>query len=942
MKFTKIALLGFAVSILTILLSLSSLAQQQLNLSDTLKFDSKILYGKFDNGLTYYIRENKKPEQRAELRLIVKAGSVLEDDDQQGLAHLVEHMAFNGTKSFPKNELVNFLEKEGIKLGADVNAWTSFDETGYMLQIATDTPQFVAKAFKILQEWASAVTFDSTEIDKERGVVGEEWRLRLGAGERIQRKHASILYYKSRYAERETIGKKEIIDTASYETLRRFYRDWYRPELMAVIAVGDFDKTQIYNLIKEDFASLTNRRPARERVDYKLPDHVESLVSIATDKELPGSSVRVFFKRDEDKEKMVGDYRRTMVHALYDQMLNARLGERLQKPNPPFVNAGTRNQRFIGGKQAYVVGVFVKEDSILSGLNAVIAEAYRVKQYGFTQTELDRTKKEMLRGMETVYNERDKSESKGFANELIRNFLIDEPAPGIEMEFAIYKQYMAGITLDEINKLSDICLTTTNRVATVSAPQKESVKIPTEAEVLTVLNSASSKTYQPYIDQVTTKPLIANLPKPGTIVKEKKIESLNVTEWILSNGARVVLKPTDFKNDEILFSAFSDGGTSLVADQDFMSAAYASMAASVGGVGEFDAIALQKMLAGKIVRVSPSIGELSEGFSGSAAPQDVETLFQLTHLYFTAARSDSAAFGALMTRWRASLQNRSASPEAAFQDTLQVTMGQYHFRVRPTTLQTIEEVHYDKALSIYKERFADAGSFTFFFVGNFQIEKIKPFVERYLASLPAENKNEHWKDLNIVAPKGVISKQVVRGIEPKSSVRIVFTGPFEWTQKNRYDLSAMVELANIKLRNVLREEKSGTYGVNVSGSPSLYPRKEYSLTVSFGCNPVRVTEMVNAAFQQIDSLKQVLPTTEDVQKVQEIQRRQHEIHLKENQFWIRELHSAYWHHGNPEHLLDYPKLVNGLKANDIQNAAKKYFDVNNYVKVVLVPEEKQH
>jgi zinc protease len=402
------------------------------------------------------------------------------------------------------------------------------------------------------------------------------------------------------------------------------------------------------------------------------------------------------------------------------------------------------------------------------------------------------------------------------------------------------------------------------------------------------------------------------------------------------------LKPTDFKNDEILFSAYSDGGTSLVSDEDFMSSQFASAAASVSGIGEFDAVALQKKLAGKVARVSPYVGELSEGLSGSAAPQDVETMFQLAYMYFTAARADSAAFGAFMMRQRASLQNRSATPDAAFQDTLQVTLGQYHFRTRPSTPQILDEVHYDKALSLYKERFADAGSFTFFFVGNFQLEKIKPFVERYLASLSAKNKNEHWKDLHIVAPKGVVSKQVVRGIEPKSSVRIVFTGSFEWTQKNRYDLSAMVELASIKLRNVLREEKSGTYGVSVNGLPSLFPRQEYSLTISFGCSPARVTELVNAAFQQIDSLKQVLPTKEDVQKVQEIQRRQHETNLKENQFWLGQLRAYYWHGEDLEKILNYPKLVNGLQANDIQVAAKKYFDVNNYVEVVLVPEEKPH
>ena len=347
-------------------------------------------------------------------------------------------------------------------------------------------------------------------------------------------------------------------------------------------------------------------------------------------------------------------------------MLNERLDELLQKANPPFISASTGNQRFIGGKQAYVLNALVKEDSILAGLNALTTEAYRVVQYGFAQTELDRTKKEMLRWMETAYHERDKSESKEFAAELTRNFLIAEPAPGIETEFALYKQYLPGITLSEIDELSKILLTTKNRVAAISAPQKEGVKVPTEAEVLAVLNSAGSKTYQPYQDQLTTKPLLAKLPAPGSIVKEKKYESMNVTDWTLSNGAHVVLKPTDFKNDEILFSAYSSGGTSTAADKDFMSAQYAPTAASVSGVGEYDAVALQKYLAGKIVTCRPLSEKLSEGFNGNAAPEDIETLFQLVYLYFTAARSDSAAFGALMTRQRAALQNRSVSPKRRF------------------------------------------------------------------------------------------------------------------------------------------------------------------------------------------------------------------------------------------------------------------------------------
>ncbi|TSA20713.1 insulinase family protein [bacterium] len=941
MKALRAALLFVSLLFIGALLMTSpAAAQQTFKPGDNLTIDPAITYGKFDNGLTYYIKVNKKPEKRAELRLAVKTGSVMEDDDQLGLAHFCEHMAFNGTKSFPKNEIINLLEKEGVRLGPDVNAYTSFDETVYMLQIPTDSAQLVEKAFKILEEWASAVSYDEKEIDKERGVLVEEWRLGRGASMRVLDKHFPKLLYNSQYAKRLPIGKKEVLEGAPYETVRRFFRDWYRPELMAVVAVGDFDKAAMENLIKDHFSKLTNKKPGRERTQYTVPDHAQPLVSVATDKELPSASVQMIFKRDPQPERTAGDYRRSILGQVYDGMFNKRLQERMQKPNPPFIFGGGGDGRWLGHKQAYTLYAQAKENSLLDGLDYILTEAYRVKQYGFTATEFERQKSDQLRWIERLYKERDKTESRNYADEYVRNFLQEELIPGIEVEFNLNKQFLPGIALEEINKLAEIRMATSSRVVAISAPEKEGVKVPSESEVLSVLNSAGTKKTDAYVDNVTTKPLLAALPKAGKVVSERKVESLGLTEWKLSNGALVVLKPTDFKNDEILFSAYSNGGTSLSTDPDFVSASMASQLVSMCGVGEFDAIALSKMLSGKVVNVNPMVSGLSEGFNGSASPQDLETLFQLAYLYATTPRKDTSAYGAFMSRMRASLQNRSVMPEGAFYDTIGVTMAQYHYRGRPMTPKLLDEVNLDKALAFYKDRFADASDFTFFFVGNFQLEKIRPYVEQYLASLPALDRKESWHDVGIFPPKGVVNKEVYRGMEPKSSVMITFTGAFDWSKQSKYDFNSLMELVNIKLREVIREEKSGTYGIRANGSPSLYPRKEFNVSVSWGCNPTRVEELVKTVMEQLDSLRIKKPDQVYVDKVKEIQRRNQEVNLKENRFWLSNFRQYYANSENPEEILDYNKLVDKLSTDAMQAAAKKYFDTKNVVKVVLFPEKK--
>lgn len=903
-----------------------------------LPVDSSITTGQLNNGLKYYIRVNRKPENRAEVRLAVNAGSILEDEDQQGLAHFVEHMAFNGTEHFAKHDLIDYLESIGMRFGPDVNAYTSFDETVYMLQIPTDSSEIVETAFRILQEWAYRVSFEPEEIDKERGVVIEEWRLGRGADARMRDEQFPTLFKDSRYAQRLPIGQKTVLDTFHHETLRRFYRDWYRPDMMALVAVGDFDKSHIENLIKTHFSGIPPSPAPRKREFYPVPDHSEPLFAIAADPEATGSRVSVYYKRDTREEGSEAAYRRSLVEALYDAMFNQRLDELRRQPEPPFLFAFSGQGRFVRTKEVYVLSAGVKEDQVAGGLETLLVEAARVRRFGFTATELQRQKTEMLRAMEQAYNERDKTESRVYAAEYIRNFLTAEPIPGIEYEYQLYQKFIPAITLEEVNRQAGELLTDHNRVVLVNMPEKEGVAVPSEAELQAVFQKAARVTVTPYLDQVSEAPLLPASPLPGKIGAENQIEEIGVTEWNLFNGVRVILKATDFQNDEVIFSAYSPGGNSLLPDRDYIAAVTAASIVSQGGVGNFSQIELQKKLAGKVVAVSPGIGALTESFSGSASPRDLETLFQLIHLYFTAPRKDSTAYLSYRSRIKGFLQNRGADPESAFEDTIDVVMAQRHFRARPWSEELLEEMDLARSFAIYRERFADASDFTFIFVGNLDLAAIRPLTETYLGSLPSLNRRETWKDPGIRPPAGVIRKEVRKGREDKSEVRIIFTGPFEWSRQNRYDIAAMAALLRIKLRETLREDLGGTYGVGVRASPSHYPEPDYEFSVSFGCAPGRVEELIQTVFQQIDSLKQFGASDKYLQKIKETQRRQYETDLKENNHWLSSLQFYYFNGESPLNILDYPQYVEKLDAAAIRKAAQAYLNEENYAIFILFPE----
>ncbi|MCE5252257.1 insulinase family protein [bacterium] len=913
--------------------------RQSLNLDAALLIDPGVAKGKLDNGLTWYVRENGKPEKRMELRLVVKAGSVLENDDQQGLAHFVEHMAFNGTKNFQKHELVNYLESIGMRFGPDLNAYTSFDETVYMLQVPTDSTHIVEKAFQILEDWAHNISFDDDEIDRERGVIVEEWRQGRGADMRMLDKQFPVLFHGSRYAERLPIGKKEIIEQFRHDTLRAFYKSWYRPDLMAVIAVGDFDKNQIESLIKQHFARIPSPKKPPKRIMYPLPDHDETLFAIATDPEATSNGVSIYYKHDAPPEGTVGDYRRQLVEYMYHGMFNQRLSELTKQSDPPFLYGYSTNTRMVLAKEMYVLGTGVKDNGIERGLDALMTEAARVRRFGFTLSEMNRQKQELLRFIEQAYSERDKTESGSFTNEYSRNFLADEPIPGIEVEYAIFNKYIPEITLEEVNRLATAWISDRNRVIMVNAPEKPGVKVPGEKEILTVIDTVSEKEIEPYVDTVSDRPLVETPPTPSPVVSERLIEKIGITEWTLANGVRVVLKPTDFKNDEIIFTSSSPGGYSLVPDRNFIAAKTASAIVNEGGAGPFNLIELDKKLSGKVVGVSPWISDLQEGITGNASPKDIETMFQLIYLYFTEPRKDSTAFLSYKSRMKGMIENRSARPETAFSDTVLVTMASYHPRMRPWTTALLDEMNLDASYDIYRDRFMDASDFTFYFVGNFDLSSIKPLVETYIGGLPSLKRKETWRDTGVMFPRGSIRKEVRAGIEQKSQVQLIFTGDFSWSYQNRYDMGSMTELLRIKLREVIREDMGGTYGVNVSQSLSHYPREQYQLTISFGCAPERVGELTAAVFTQIDSLKTSGTTDVYLEKVRESQKRQRETDLKDNSFWLNIMDFYYFNREDPLTVLQFDSMVENLSPDAVRKAANTYLDTNNLVQIILYPKD---
>lgn len=901
--------------------------------------DPAVRKGTLDNGLTYMLRENERPESRAELRLVVKAGSVDEDDDQRGLAHFVEHMLFNGTESWAGNEIIDYLETIGADFGADLNAYTSFDQTVYMLEVPTDREGLLRDGLRIFGEFAWKATFTGEEIEKERGVVLDEWRRGLGAGQRVRDEQLPILLKGSRYAERLPIGLPEVIEHAPAEAIRRFYRDWYRPERMAILAVGDFDAAEVEGWIREIFGAIPPTDELRERVDWEVPSWPDTLLALADDPELRGTSVGVSVKRPpEEDEATYGAYRRDLVDRLALGMFNARLGEIVRSDDAPFLGAGFGIDRIGRTVEIAKLGARVRDGEEARGLEAVVTEARRAEIHGFAEAELERRVRGMLAGIEATYAERDKTPSGAYVSEYTRHFLEGEPVPGIAAEVELWRELLPGITVEECE--SAFRGAASGGGVVIEATRPSAADLPGGDALLAAARRGAAAQPDAWEDEDPGTELLVDRLPPGRVVDRTEHPALGVTELALSNGVTVFLKPTDFQDDEIRFTAEAPGGLSVAPDDELLSAKAAGSIVGESGYGGHTTTELRKILAGKVVSASPFFDDRDHGVSGGSTVADLPTLLDAVVLVMTSPNRDPAAFERFRDRLRANLANRSSDPGTRYHDRLVAINTVDAPRLRPLTLDRIDEIDLDTALRFYRDRFANAADFAFFFAGNFDEETIVPLLEKTVGSLPSAGKAEsRWVDREVPFPDAPVRETVRAGSEPKGQTTFTMVSydgddPEEW-----YRMRTACSILERRLRETLREDLGATYGVSAGYSFDLVGPNRGLVRIAFGSDPDREEELLARAEEILEGLRRDGPTAEEIGKEKEIQTRDMEEAMETNGFWIGNL-ASQWIRGRPiEEIEGRLARIGELDREGIHRVFREHFGSPRRTAVFWKPEE---
>jgi len=903
-------------------------------------FDPAVSTGTLPNGLRYYIRRNGRPEKRLMLQLVVKAGSVDETDKQQGLAHFLEHMGFNGSKRFKPGELIATFEAIGARLGPHVNAQTGFDDTIYMFQLPTDKPEIVEKGMQALADFAGGMTLDPKEIDKERGVVVEEWRGGLGAGSRLRDQQIPVLFYQSKYAERLPIGKPEILKAFPPDELRAFYTKWYRPDRMAVVAVGDADPAIVDGLIKKEFGALPKAAGPPPERNYPVPLPSDVLVKMSTDPEATQSSVSIVRKRPSEREDRVGDYRRSLVSSLAYEMLNERFDEITRKPDAPFLGAGAYGGNLSPTVQTFTLAASVPEGKIQPGLVALEVEANRVERYGFGAAELERAKKWLLANYDRAYAEREKTESGSYVQEYVNNFLEGEPSPGIAYEQKLVQALVPAITAADVTTAAKNMFADTSRVILGVSPQKADIKIPTETELTSAVKTADSVEVTAWNDAASGATLIERTPDPGSIANRREIPELGVTVVRFANGVEAWLKSTDFKNDQVIFSLTASGGSSLAPPERFIEAQLATGQAELSGAGGHRAVDLQKLTAGKIASASPFISLSSHGITGSSTPANIETALQLLYIKFTAPGDDNEAFALIQRQLQASVLNRLSNPSAVFGDKLGEVNTMGHYTSKPLTVDRIASLDRSTMVSFYRERFANAADFTFFMVGTFKVDEALPLVARYVGSLPSTGKaSSRYKDVGMKFPAAVERARVEKGKEPKSQTVLSFAAepPIEEHEQTRVE--AATDVLEIALRDILREELGETYTVSVRLAQLPPQRGNGHIEIAFTASPDNVDKMLTRVQQEVARLQKEGPSQDLTTRAKETARREYETAIKQNGFWLGRLQSAKLLDRDPLLILSRLQRIDAVTPPVLQDMFKKYFPADRYTVVTLVPEK---
>jgi len=917
---------------------------ETLDMSAPIALDPSIRKAQLENGLTYYIRHNTEPANRATLMLVINAGSVQEDEDQLGLAHFVEHMMFNGTERFPKQALIDYFETVGMSFGPDVNAYTSFDETVYFLEFPTDDEEIIGTTFQVAEDWASRAAISDEEVESERGVILEEERLRdQNASGRLNKQLFPLILGESRYTDRMPIGDMDIVQNTPGETLRSFYRDWYRPDLMAVIVVGDIDVDDIEAKIDEHFGPLTAPETVRPRVSYSLPDYEDTGYLILTDPEFPVTIAQIIYRQAAPDLNSASVFRDRLIGNLFYKMLNFRLDDLTREADSPFLGAFVSEGQLVRGNNYQVVGVQVRQGEALSSLDAALTEVERVRRYGFTAAEVERAKSEILNTYERLFNDRENQRNHSLASEYSRNYLENEAVPGIEVEFKLVDRLLQGISRDDVNQRAELYVGGSNRSVFVVGPERDADSLPNEDELAAMISDLQTKQVDPYQDIEAVTALLTEIPEPVEIISRQTDETFNITDLTLANGARVVLKPTAFKEEEILFSATSPGGSSLVNDEDYPEADFIDSIVSQSAVGDVSYAALQRLLADKSVSVSPFIGELEEGFHGQSGQEFIETLFQLVYLYGTQPKADDDAFATLKDQYTESLRNRELDPRSAWTDAYIEARYGDSIRRKVPSLEVISSLDLERAFAIYQERFADFSDFTFIFVGNFDLVQMIDWSQRYLGNLPSLDRAETWLDVAPDPPTGVVEVPVYRGQDEQSLTTILFTGPSEDSLEKRLNLRMLEMILDILMREELREELGGVYAFSASASMEPDPDSLYRVSLTFGSDPARVEELVDALFGLIADVQAEGPREDLLEKARAQIIHQREEQLEQNSYWMRVL--EYWASEDDVDLTNFVDLevvetrTEAVTAEDVQAAAIDYLPLDRYILVSLYPED---
>ncbi len=929
----------FILSTLVLALSMSMAAQQP----QPLPVDSAVRVGNLDNGLTYYIRHNEYPKQRAEFHIAQAVGAILEEDHQNGLAHFLEHMAFNGTEHFEGKGIIEYFESIGVNFGGNINAYTSLDETVYRLsEVPTVREGIIDSALLVMHDWACGLSLLEEEIDAERGVIREEWRTGAQANRRMWKAINPLKYPGSQYAKRDVIGDTAVINNFAYDALRDYYKKWYGPDNQAIIVVGDIDVDQIEQKIKALWADVPARENRGERPLYSVENNQEPIVAIVRDKEAQYTRIEMEFKKDKLPQELRGTnaaYTMDLFVNLICEMFNNRLQELSMKPEATFVGAGSYYGELVKEKDAFVAIYLSKQGQEVAAYKDLLTQLEKMRRYGFTNAELDRVKKECLASYEKAYNERNTVRNINRAQECIRHYLDGAPMPGEEWEYQMLQQMLPMVTVDMLNQFAQGLITDENLIISFQAPEDKSVVLPTEAEAVEMLAAVKNEEIEAPVEEAIRENLVETAPKAGKIKKTNYIESLGATEWTLSNGVRVVVKPTTFKQDEILFYAFSQGGYSLVATADLPSAALATDVVELGGLADMSATDLQKALTGKRVSVSPSISAYNESVSGSSTIKDLETMLQLNYLYFTAPRRDEESYQTLMSILNSQLANRDKNPKVAFSDSVQMMQTDHSDRTIIFNKAMLEKVSLDKALEVYKARFANPADFIFFFVGNVDPndEAFQAQVRTWLGGLKTNKKMEKAADDKVRVAMGIQKNYFTRQMETKTaSNRIQYTSyDMAYTLANDLNMEMIGRILSTRYLESIREREGGSYGVGCAAWMNRHPVPYAQLIMQFDTDPEKQEKLMNIIHEEVNTIVENGPLAKDLNKEKESMLKDFEEDLEKNSYWKSVL--SIYYKNDINYITDYKAAVEAITAETVQATLKKLVASGNIFEVVMLP-----